>query len=888
MALTVATDLLAFISSEAALFGLALLAYLIFSGGFVALTGRKKKELGPQAAGHKAAAARPSASCQAKEPAALQPASKALRQGALGEAVSLLSQLPCEEQRSALAAMAPRILASAVDLAEGSDAASMLGNLVEHITPQALDVAIFEAQKRSGGSTAKCVRLDRLASALSIHKSQRTLELLAKAYASDMGALRGLMEQAGKPLSKSLAKLMLKACAATKDVDLVFDIFEHAAEEDAAELRAFAEQAAAAVAAGTEAPSAAGATSHAEHADEIRRCGKAGNLPGAVALFEQLQPVGGKSGALLASSLVGACLECGDLKAAATHLREAHQRGVADAGSINAVTKGLLAANEGAAAEQLLKELSDAGGQASQAAYHALLHARVLAGDRRGAWRVQENMAASGVAPHAVTCSILLKSITAPAHGTDLTRALELVDALDGAMDEVLLSSLLEACLRAGRLDMLSKALARSERRGISLALTAPMFGSMIKAFGLARDVDRVWTLWREMRSRGVQPTAITLGCMVEALVANRCADDAWGLVQECWEDESQQHLVNTVTYSTLLKGFSKQPDKIMVMYEEMRGRGIECNTITCNTILNVFAQSRAMHRVPQVLEHMRAATPPIEPDVVTYSTLIKGFCASGNLDRALGLLQEMEKEGRFLPDEMMYNSLLDGCAREHRLREALQLVDQMRKAGVKPSNYTLSMLVKLLGRCKKLGQAFAMVKDLTMEFRFRPNIQVYTCLIQACFHNRQAPKALALLDQILEDGLRPDEKTFTALVRGLLQMGLLDKAVQVVHRAYEADPPAGVDAHSVEEVVAKLGAGSQTAKVLLEVVRGARRGAAMPAGRMAAPTRPGAGAAGPAKALPPWRRGAVKHADHTSEGSTSAGCSGSGSEGGSADAGAQ
>merc|ERR550532_992885 len=212
------------------------------------------------------------------------------------------------------------------------------------------------------------------------------------------------------------------------------------------------------------------------------------------------------------------------------------------------------------------------------------------------------------------------------------------------------------------------------------------------------------------------------------------------------------------------------------------------------------------MHRVPQVLEHMRAAQPPIEPDVVTYSTLIKGFCASGNLDRALGLLQEVEKEGKFLPDEMMYNSLLDGCAREHRVREALQLVEQMRKSGVAPSNYTLSMLVKLLGRCKKLPQAFSIVKELTAEFGFRPNIQVYTCMIQACFHNRQAPKALALLDQILEDGLRPDEKTFTVLVRGLLQAGLLDKAVQVVRRAYRDDPPAGVDAQSMEELVAKLG----------------------------------------------------------------------------------
>merc|ERR1719330_987289 len=100
-----------------------------------------------------------------------------------------------------------------------------------------------------------------------------------------------------------------------------------------------------------------------------------------------------------------------------------------------------------------------------------------------------------------------------------------------------------------------------------------------------------------------------------------------------------------------------------------------------------------------------------------------------------------------------------------------------MKKTGVAPSNYTLSMLVKLLGRCKRLNQVFTMVDELTGEFGFRPNIQVYTCMIQACFHNRQPAKAMALYEQLIADGLRPDEKTNVALVRGFLQIGQIDMA---------------------------------------------------------------------------------------------------------------
>jgi len=307
------------------------------------------------------------------------------------------------------------------------------------------------------------------------------------------------------------------------------------------------------------------------------------------------------------------------------------------------------------------------------------------------------------------------------------------------------------------------------------------------------------------------------------ALVVNGETDEAWLLVQETWEKEHLRQLINTVTYSSLLKGFANQPIKMMKLYQEMRARKVECNTITYNTILNCFAQCRSMRRVPQILEDMRTATPPAEPDMVTYSTLVKGFCASGDLDTALGLLEEMRKQGTFTADEMLYNTLLSGCAREQRISDALRIVNEMRNTGIAPSNYTLSMLVKLLGRCKRLGQCFSIVDELTAEFGIRLNIQVYTCMIQACFHNRQPAEALALFDRLVADGLRPDEKTNVALVRGFLQLGQVDMAVDMILRSCRGNDPACVDAACVELVVGKLGTQSEAAKSLTKEVEAAR-----------------------------------------------------------------
>merc|ERR1719272_735409 len=107
-------------------------------------------------------------------------------------------------------------------------------------------------------------------------------------------------------------------------------------------------------------------------------------------------------------------------------------------------------------------------------------------------------------------------------------------------------------------MDMLSEVMARFEGEGSALKLTAASYGSLIKAYGQAGDIKRVWALWQQMRQQDIKTTSVTLGCLVDALVKNRSVEDALHLVHEVIADEETRGLVNTVIYSTILKGFSK------------------------------------------------------------------------------------------------------------------------------------------------------------------------------------------------------------------------------------------------------------------------------------------------------------------------------------------
>merc|ERR1719221_2359139 len=190
------------------------------------------------------------------------------------------------------------------------------------------------------------------------------------------------------------------------------------------------------------------------------------------------------------------------------------------------------------AADAVISEMAERGLVANRITYHGLLNARAESQDAVGAFEVIDRMQSQGFAPNAVTCSILLKALSANSRSADVMRAMAVIDEVENQMDEVLFASVVEACVRTGRLDQLSKNTRKYIDRSGSLKLTAPIYGSMIKAYGQACDIARVWELWEEMLRHEVIPTAITLGCMVEALVANQLVDEAWQLVQTVWRNE--------------------------------------------------------------------------------------------------------------------------------------------------------------------------------------------------------------------------------------------------------------------------------------------------------------------------------------------------------------
>eukprot|EP00927_Polykrikos_kofoidii_P041289 TRINITY_DN35208_c1_g2_i1.p1 TRINITY_DN35208_c1_g2~~TRINITY_DN35208_c1_g2_i1.p1 ORF type:complete len:1133 (+),score=224.31 TRINITY_DN35208_c1_g2_i1:194-3592(+) len=525
----------------------------------------------------------------------------------------------------------------------------------------------------------------------------------------------------------------------------------------------------------------------AQHITMIRKYASEGNLQGAVDIFETLRRNVSEMNSIMYNSVIDACVECRDMSAAEYWMDQTRKAGMVDVASYNTLIKAHLAKGSFEAALSLVKDMQQEGIPANKVTYNELLNACVMEANRPGAgargtttriWDLVEEMRAAGVVPNQITCSILMKSLNSDSDEKDIIRTMDLISSMEDPVDEVLLSSVVEACVRVGKPELVAAKLKQFHRKEGVAVTGSHTFGSIIKAHGFAKDIDAVWRCWKEMRSRHIRPSSVTLGCMVEAVVNNGDPEGAYELISQLQDDASCREVVNSVVYCSVLKGFTREKnlDRVWAVYEEMRTRKVDLSVVTYNTLVDACARCGRMDRVPALLDDMVSLG--VSPNVITYSTMVKGHCQAGDLPSALALLGRMVTETKLKPDEIMYNSLLDGCAQGSHVDEGLRILAEMQREGVQPSNFTLSVLVKLMSRARRLDDAFSVVQEILAKYNnIRLNVHVFTNLIQACVSNRDSARAMVVWNQMLSEKVRPDNRTYSILIRMSLQYDLLEQA---------------------------------------------------------------------------------------------------------------
>lgn len=437
-------------------------------------------------------------------------------------------------------------------------------------------------------------------------------------------------------------------------------------------------------------------------------------------------------------------------------------------------------------ARDAMADAQRAGHVLERPTYTMMVTTAVNQGDFREVWATIQDMDRRNIRLDEYAISFLMKADSRRRMSPrDARKLMSLLDrkGLDIVGDSVVLNTALDACVCFNDQDRLAWVL--EEFEASNLQPTVQTYGLIIKAYSTLGRLDRCKETWVNMVKRdGLQPSSIALGCMMDAMVNGGCLDGAVMLFRR-YQDEVPP---NTVIYSTLLKGFASagQSESAWAMWQEMRSAGLPANLVVYTTLIDSQARVGNMDKAKDLLKEMEQQG--FIPNIITYSAVIRGHGLKGEMEAALRRFGEMTERG-IEPDAVVMNTLLDGCVRHSHFDLADQLLKDMGTYSIRPSNFTLSIVIKMWGKRRRLDEAFAAVEEMPRKHGFSVDGKVGCCLISACLHNKAPSRAFEVLRMMKQwphsKGYQgPDKSVYDVLVSGLARQGCVRQALTVAEEA--------------------------------------------------------------------------------------------------------
>ncbi|KAJ6342157.1 hypothetical protein OIU78_010149 [Salix suchowensis] len=276
-------------------------------------------------------------------------------------------------------------------------------------------------------------------------------------------------------------------------------------------------------------------------------------------------------------------------------------------------------------------------------------------------------------------------------------------------------------------------------------------YNALVDGYWKRGDVERANSLFKELKMKGFLPTTETYGIMINGFCKNRSFKAVDRLLVEMKERGLD---VNVQVYNSIVDAQIKHGCKIendlrsaLKLFGQMVKQKYMPNVVTYTSLINGFCRTGDSSRAEKTFEAMRSSG--LKPNVVTYTILIGCFCKEGKISKASSFF-ELMLLNRCIPNDVTFNYLING------------LTNNVATAISNKANESLEIKASLM-----MDFFRTMISD-GWEQRAAAYNSVLICLC----HHKMVNVAMQLRDKMTSKGIFPDPVSFAALLYGLCLEG--------------------------------------------------------------------------------------------------------------------
>ncbi|KAG8480808.1 hypothetical protein CXB51_025530 [Gossypium anomalum] len=245
-------------------------------------------------------------------------------------------------------------------------------------------------------------------------------------------------------------------------------------------------------------------------------------------------------------------------------------------------------------------------------------------------------------------------------------------------------------------------------------------------------------------------------------------------------------------TYMKLLVllGKSGQPHRARQLFDEMVEEGCEPTPELYTALLAAYCRNNLIDDAFSTLNQMKTL-PRCQPDVFTYSTLIKACVDASRFDLVESLYEEMD-ERLITPNTVTQNIVLSGYGKAGKFDQMEKVLSGMLESSAckpDPETRSFNILIGAYGK-KRMYDKMSSVMEYMRKLQFPWTTSTYNNVIEAFADVGDVKHMEYTFDQMRAEGMKADTKTFCCLINGYANAGLFHKVISTAQLAAKFEIP--------------------------------------------------------------------------------------------------
>ncbi|KAJ7527666.1 hypothetical protein O6H91_16G065300 [Diphasiastrum complanatum] len=287
----------------------------------------------------------------------------------------------------------------------------------------------------------------------------------------------------------------------------------------------------------------------------------------------------------------------------------------------------------------------------------------------------------------------------------------------------------------------------------------------------------------REVFDNMSERNVVSWTAMIAGYAQNGLGKEALALYEQMKQEDMQP---NNVTFVLLLKACASLAalEQGKQLHSEIIKRGFQSDVVVGNTLVDMYAKCGCTEDARELFDNMS------ERDVVSWTAMIAGYAQNGLGKEALALFEQMKQAG-LAPDKVLLVLLLKACASLAALKHGKLLHSEIIKRGLKSDVVVGSTLVDMYAKCGCTEDARELFDNMSER-----NVVSWNAMIAGYTQNGLGREALALYEQMKQEGMQPNNVTFVFLLKACANLAALEQGKQlhseIRKRGFQSDVVVG------------------------------------------------------------------------------------------------